>query len=78
MNAPAGIAAEGGKIRVCTEAEEVESPLPLTLGKTVVAGYSANEGDVIDGGTQITIYGTDLEFITGVELLDADGNPTYA
>ena len=75
VNAPAGIAAEGGKIRVCTEAEETESPLPLTLGKTVVAGYSANEGDVIDGGAQITIYGTDLEFITGVELLDTDGNP---
>ena len=75
VNAPAGIAAEGGKIRVCTEAEEVESPLPLTLGKTVIAGYSANEGDQIDGGAQITIYGTDLEFVTGVELLDADGNP---
>ena len=75
VNAPAGIAAEGGKIRVCTEAEEAESPLPLTLGKTVIAGYSVNEGDQIDGGAQITIYGTDLEFVTGVELLDADGNP---
>ena len=75
VNAPAGIAAEGGKIRVCTEAEETESPLPLTLGNTVISGYSANAGDQIDGGTQITIYGKDLEFITGVELLDTDGNP---
>ena len=75
VNAPAGIAAEGGKIRVCTEAEEVESPLPLTLGNTVISGYSANAGDQIDGGAQITIYGKDLEFITGVELLDTDGNP---
>ena len=75
VTAPAGIDAEGGKIRVCTEAEEVESPLPLTLGKTVISGYSANEGDQIDGGAQITIYGTDLEFVTGVELLDTDGNP---
>ena len=75
VNAPAGIAAEGGKIRVCTEAEEVESPLALTLGKTVIAGYSINEGDEVDGGAQIMIYGTDLEFVTGVELLDADGNP---
>ena len=73
--APAGIAAEGGTIRVCTETDEVESPLPLTLGNTVVSGYSAVEGDEIEGGTQITIYGTDLEFINGVELLDADGNP---
>ena len=75
VNAPAGIAAEGGKIRVCTEAEETESPLPLTLGNTVISGYSANAGDQIDGGAQITIYGKDLEFITGVELLDTDGNP---
>ncbi|MBO5708750.1 MAG: hypothetical protein J6S01_05385, partial [Bacteroidales bacterium] len=75
VNAPAGIAAEGGKIRVCTEAEETESPLPLTLGNTVISGYSASAGDQIDGGAQITIYGKDLEFITGVELLDTDGNP---
>ena len=75
VNAPAGIAAEGGKIRVCTEAEETESPLPLTLGNTVISGYSATAGDQIDGGAQITIYGKDLEFITGVELLDTDGNP---
>ena len=75
VNAPAGIAAEGGKIRVCTEAEETESPLPLVLGNTVISGYSANAGDQIDGGAQITIYGKDLEFITGVELLDTDGNP---
>ena len=75
VNAPAGIAAEGGKIRVYTEAEETESPLPLTLGNTVISGYSANAGDQIDGGAQITIYGKDLEFITGVELLDTDGNP---
>ena len=75
VNAPAGIAAEGGKIRVCTEAEETESQLPLTLGNTVISGYSANAGDQIDGGAQITIYGKDLEFITGVELLDTDGNP---
>ena len=75
VNAPAGIAAEGGKIRVCTEAEETESPLPLTLGNTVISGYSAKAGDQIDGGAQITIYGKDLEFITGVELLDTDGNP---
>ena len=60
VNAPAGIAAEGGKIRVCTEAEETESPLPLTLGNTVISGYSANAGDQIDGGAQITIYGKDL------------------
>lgn len=75
VNAPAGIAAEGGKIVVRTAEKEAESPLALTLGKTVISGYSAEAGSTVDGGSQITIYGTDLEFITGVELLDADGNP---
>ena len=75
VNAPKGISAEGGKIIVRTESEQAESPLPLTLGETKISGYSANAGDQVDGGSQITIFGTDLEFITGVELLDADGNP---
>ena len=75
VDAPAGIAAEGGKIVVRTAEKAAESPLPLTLGCTVISGYSATEGETIDGGSQITIYGTDLEFINGVELLDADGNP---
>ncbi len=76
VDAPAGISAEGGKIIVRTEAgEQVESPLPLTLGNTDITGYSADGSVPVEGGSQITIYGTDLEFITGVELLDADGNP---
>ena len=75
VNAPKGIAADGGKIIVRTESDQAESPLPLTLGNTKISGYSANAGDQVDGGSQITIFGTDLEFITGVELLDADGNP---
>lgn len=76
VDAPAGISAEGGKIIVRTEAgEQAESPLPLTLGNTDISGYSADGSVPVDGGSQITIYGTDLEFITGVELLDADGNP---
>ena len=76
VDAPAGISAEGGKILVRTEAgEQVESPLPLTLGNTDITGYSADGSVPVDGGSQITIYGTDLEFITAVELLDADGNP---
>ena len=77
VNAPKGIAAEGGKIVVCTAEEQVESPLPLTLGETKISGYSVEEGQQVDGGSQITIYGTDLEFIKAVELLDADGNPAF-
>ena len=75
VNAPKGIAANGGKVIVRTAEGDAESPLPITLGETKISGYSANAGDQVDGGSQITIFGTDLEFITGVELLDADGNP---
>ena len=75
VDAPAGIAAEGGNIIVRTAEEEAESPLPLTLGCTVISGYSVEPGMTVDGGSQITIYGTDLEFVNAVELLDADGNP---
>lgn len=75
VNAPAGIAAEGGKIIVRTEEGDAESPLPITLGETKISGYSADPATEVEGGSQITIFGTDLEFVTGVELLDADGNP---
>ena len=78
VDAPSGISAEGGKIILRTEAgEQVESPLPLTLGNTVVTGYSAEEGVEVEGGSQMTIYGTDLEFVNKIEMLDADGNPQF-
>ena len=75
VTAPAGIAAEGGKIIVRTAEDQAESPLPLTLGKTLVSGFSKQEGEKIKVGELLTIFGTDLEFINGIELLDADGNP---
>ena len=77
VNAPAGIAAEGGHIIVRTAEGEAESPLPLTLGNTVISGYSAEPGVVVDGGTQMTIYGTDLEFVSKIEMLDKDSNPIF-
>ena len=76
VTAPAGFAAEGGKLILRTADEQAESRLPLTLGKTEISGYSKQEGESIQGGEQLTIYGKDLEFISGVELLDADGNPS--
>ena len=75
VTAPAGIAADGGNIIVRTADEEVESRLPLTLGKTVVSGYSRQEGESIQCGELLTIFGQDLEFINRVELIDEDGNP---
>jgi hypothetical protein len=75
VNAPAGIAVEGGKIIVRTESDQAESRLPLTLGSTKVSGYSKQPGETASGGELITVFGTDLEFINGVELLDADSVP---
>ncbi|MBR2128924.1 MAG: IPT/TIG domain-containing protein [Bacteroidales bacterium] len=78
VKAPSGISAEGGHIVVLTEDGEAESPLPLTLGNTVITGCSTPaEGEAIEGGTQMYIYGSDLEFITGIEMMDEDGNPVY-
>ena len=72
VNAPAGIAPEGGKIVVRTADDQKESLLPLTVGRTVVSGYSKQPGETAQGGELITVFGTDLEFINKVELLDVD------
>ncbi|MBQ9216455.1 MAG: hypothetical protein IJ159_06865 [Prevotella sp.] len=75
VDAPSGIAAEGGKIIVRTADDEAESRLALTIGHTNVTGFSLQPGEEVTGGDQITVYGSDLEFINSVELLDADGEP---
>ena len=73
--APKGISSEGGTIKVRTADDEAESRLPLTIGYTVVSGYSKQAGEAIQGGEQITVYGEDLEFISCAEFIDAEGNP---
>ena len=75
VNAPAGIASDGGNIIVRTANDQAESRVALTLGNTNVSGFDKQPGDEITGGDQITIYGSDLEFINSIELLDAEGNP---
>ena len=75
VNAPAGIASDGGNIIVRTSTEQAESRVPLTIGNTKVTGFDKQPGDEITGGDQITVYGSDLEFINSIELLDAEGNP---
>ena len=75
VNAPSGIPAEGGKIIVRTADNQAESRLPLTIGHTKVTGFSKQSGETASGGEQITVYGSDLEFINSVELLDANGEP---
>ena len=77
VTAPAGIAAGGGKLIVRTSDDEVESKQELTLGHTEVSGFSKMEGEEISGGEQLTVYGTDLEFICRVELIDNEGNPLF-
>ena len=75
VNAPSGIAADGGKIIVRTADDEAESHMSLTLGHTYVTGYSKQPGEKATGGELIDVFGSDLEFINSVELLDADGVP---
>ena len=75
VNTPSGISADGGKIVVRTASDAVESKQQLTLGHTNVTGFSKQSGEKASGGELITVYGTDLEFINSVELLDVDGVP---
>jgi hypothetical protein len=75
VNTPSGIPADGGKIVVRTANDQAESRLPLTVGHTKVTGFSKQPGEKATGGEQIEVYGTDLEFINSVELLDPDSVP---
>lgn len=75
LNAPAGIAAEGGPLIVRTANEEAVSRFPLTVGNPAVTGYSKHEGETVEFGELFYIYGKDLEFLSSLELLDAEGNP---
>ena len=73
VTTPAGVSA--GKLIVRSANEEAESRQELTLGNTVVSGFSKMDGEDITGGELLTVYGTDLEFISAVQLLDNEGNP---
>lgn len=73
VNAPSGIDVNGGNIIVRTSSEQAESRVPLTVGHTVVTGFSKQPGEEANGGEQISVFGTDLEFINNVELLNAEG-----
>ena len=75
VEAPSGIAAEGGKLIVRTGDGEAESRQSMTIGHTVVTGFDTEPEEHLVGGDLITIYGKDLEFIKAVEFLDVDGNP---
>ena len=75
VTAPVGIAADGGNLIVRSADGQAESRVPLTLGNTVISGFSKMDGEEISGGEQFTIYGKDLEFISGVEIPDSEGNP---
>ena len=75
LTAPAGIASEGGPLTVRSADEEAVSRFNLTVGNPVVSGYSKQEGEPVEFGELFYIYGQDLEFISSIELLDAEGNP---
>ena len=75
VTTPSGIPANGGKLVVRTANDQAESPFALTVGNTSVTGFSKQEGETATGGDLIEVYGSDLEFINNVELLDAEGVP---
>ena len=75
LTAPAGISSAGGPLTVRSADEEAVSRFDLTVGNPVVTGYSKQEGETIEFGELFTIYGKDLEFLSSLELLDAEGNP---
>ncbi len=74
--APAGMPTEGGKIILHGKnGESVESRLPLTIGKTVISGYSKQPGEKVNGLEEITIHGEDLLFVNEIVLLDENEEP---
>ena len=75
LTAPAGIAPDGGSLIVRTDSEEAVSRMAVSVGNPVVTGFSKQAGEDVEFGELFYIYGQDLEFISSVELLDADGNP---
>ncbi len=74
VTVPKGVSEEGGKLVVKGEGVLAESNAALTIGKTQVSGFSKQAGEEISGGEQLTVFGTDLEFINKAEFLDADSN----
>ena len=64
-----------GDLSVRTRTGVITFPIQLTIGYTEVLSYSKEPGDVVKGGERLTIYGTDLEFISGVELINSDDEP---
>ena len=75
VNAPSGIATGGGKLIVHTANDQAESRMDISLGHTSVSGFSKQSGEEAPGGELIEVYGSDLEFINSVELLDANAEP---
>lgn len=74
VKAPAGIAADGGPLTVRTADEEAASEVSLKVGNPVISGFSKQAGESVEFGEVFYIYGQDLEFLSSVELLDAEGN----
>lgn len=75
VTVPAGVVAEGGPISVRTADETAQSHQKITMGQPAITGYSKQPGEKVSGGELLSIFGTDLEFVSSVELKDADGNP---
>lgn len=82
VKAPAGLNQEG-TIKVTNKAGETAiSRLPLAIGHTEITGYfplnkENDEYKVLKGNELLTVYGKDMQFVTGAEFIDEDNNTVY-
>lgn len=77
VKAPMGLKEAGNLLVRNAAGETAVSRLPLTIGQTAILGYSAQEGDLLKGNETLTVYGKDMQFVTGAEFVDEDGNPIF-
>lgn len=82
VKAPAGLSQEGTIMVANSAGETAVSRLPLTIGHTEITGYyplnfENGEYNIIKGNELLTIYGKDMQFVTGAEFIDEDNNPIY-
>lgn len=78
VKAPAGLSQEG-TISVKNAAGEVAvSRLPLTIGSTSIKGFPEQKDDeTFEGNQTFTVYGIDMQFVSGAEFVGEEDEPIY-
>ena len=78
VKAPAGLSQEG-TISVKNAAGEVAvSRLPLTIGSTSIKGFpEQKDNETFEGNQTFTVYGIDMQFVSGAEFVGEEDEPIY-